>query len=49
MFQQVTNPIILGSVILGTYFSVLDIGDHTITLHCADYMLPTSLTHDPVH
>ena len=45
----ITNPIILGSDFLDTHFAVLDIGDCTITLHCADYMLTTSLTHDPVH
>ena len=45
----ITNPIILGSELLDTYFVVLDISDHTITLHCADYMLTTSLTHDPVY
>ena len=45
----ITNPIILGSDFLDTHFAVLDIGDSTITLHCTDYMLITSLTHDPVH
>ena len=42
----ITNPIILGSDFLNTHFTVLDIGDHTITLHCDDNMLTTSLTHD---
>ena len=45
----ITNPIILGSNSLYTHFAVLDIGDHTITLHCTNYMLTTSLTHDPVY
>ena len=45
----ITNPIILGSDFLDTYFVVLDISDCTITLQCADYMLTTSLTHNPVH
>ena len=45
----ITNPMVLGSDFLDTRFAVLDIGDSTITLHCADYMLNTSLTHDPVH
>ena len=45
----ITNPIILGSDFLDTYFAVLDIGDHTITLPYADYMLTTSLTHNPLH
>ena len=45
----ITNPIILGSDFLDTHFAVLDIGDCIITLHCADYMLTTSLTHDPVY
>ena len=45
----ITNPIILGSDFLDTHFAVLDIGHHTITLHCADYMLTTNLTCDPVY
>ena len=45
----ITNPIILGSDFLDTHFAVLDIGDCTITLRWADYMLTTSLTHDLVH
>ena len=45
----ITNPIILGSDFLGTHFAVLDIGNHTITLHCTDYMLTTSLTHGSIH
>ena len=45
----ITNPIILGSDFLDTYFAMLDIGDHTITLHCTDYTLTTSLTCDPVY
>ena len=45
----ITNPIVLGSDFLDIYFAVLDIGDCTITLHCADYILTTSLTYDPVH
>ena len=45
----IMNPIILGSDFLDTHFTVLDIGNCTITLHCTDYMLTTSLTHDPVH
>ena len=32
----ITNPIILGSDFLDTHFAVLDISDHTITLHCTD-------------
>ena len=48
-FQPITNPIILGSDFLDTYFAVLDINDCTITLCCTDYMLSTSLTCDPVH
>ena len=42
----ITNPIILGSGFMDTDFAVLDIGDHTITLHCTDYTLTTSLTCD---
>ena len=45
----IMNPIILGSYFLDTHFTVLDISDCTITLHCADYMLITSLTHNPVN
>ena len=45
----ITNPIILGSDFLDTHFAVLDIVDSTLTLHCTDYMLTTSLTHDSVH
>ena len=45
----ITNPIILGSDFLDTHFAVFNIGDHTITLCCTDYILTTSLTHDPVH
>ena len=45
----ITNPILLGSEFLDTHFAVLDISDHTITLCCTDFMLTTSLTHDPVH
>ena len=45
----ITNPIILGSDFLDTHFAVLDIRDSTITLCYTDYMLTTSLTHDPVH
>ena len=41
----ITNPIILGSDFLDIYFAVLDIGNCTITLHCADYTLTSSLTH----
>ena len=48
-FLPRTNPIILESDFLDTHFAVLDIGDGTITLHCADYTLTTSLTHDPIH
>ena len=48
-FLPITNPIILGSNFLDTYFAVLDIGNHTITLHCADYKLTTSLTYGPIH
>ena len=44
----IINPIILESDFLDTYFTVLNISDHTITLHRADYMLTTSLTHDPI-
>ena len=44
----ITNPIILGSDFLDTHFAVLDIDNHTITLCCADYMLTTSLTHNPL-
>ena len=35
-FLPITNPIILGSDFFDTHFAVLDIGDRTITLHCAD-------------
>ena len=45
----IMNTIILGSDFLDTYFAVLDIGNRTITLCYTDYMLTTSLTHDPVH
>ena len=45
----ITGTIILGSDLLEIYFAMLDIGDCTITLHCAFHMLTTSLTHDPVH
>ena len=45
----ITNPTILGSDFLDIYFSVLDISDHNITLHCTDYMITTSLTLDPIH
>ena len=45
----ISKPILLGSNFLETYFTVLDIGDHTITLHCANYMLTTSLTCNPVY
>ena len=45
----ITNPIILGSDFLDTHFTVLDLGDHIITLHYTDYMLTTSLTYDPVY
>ena len=44
-----TNPIILESDFLDIHFAVLDIGDCTITLYCADYILTTSLAHDPVY
>ena len=45
----ITNSNMLGNNFLDTHFAVLDISYHTITLHCADYMLNTSLTYDPVH
>ena len=45
----ITNPIILGSDFLDICFAVLDIGDNTITLHCTDYKLTTSLTCNSVH
>ena len=45
----ITNPIILGSDFLDTYFAIVDISDRTITLCCTDYMLTTSLTYDPVY
>ena len=45
----VASPIIMGSDFLDTHFAVLDIGDDTITLRCADYMLTTSLIHDFVY
>ena len=45
----ITNSIILGSDFLDTHFTVLDLGDCTITLCCADYTLTTSLSHDPVY
>ena len=45
----INNPTILESDFLDIHFAVLDIGNYTITLHCADCMLTTSLTHDPVH
>ena len=48
-FLLITNPIILGSDFLDTHLTVLDISDHASTLHCADYMLTTSLTCDPVY
>ena len=44
----ITNPIILGSDFLDTHIAVLDIGDHTITLCCTDYMLTTSLADSPI-
>ena len=44
-----TNPIILESDFLDIYFAVLDIINCTITLYCADYMLTTGLTHNPIH
>ena len=44
----ITNPIILGGDFLDTHFTVLDVGDCTINLYGTDYMLITSLTHDPV-
>ena len=44
----ITNPIILGSNFLDIHFAVLDISNCIITLYCADYMLTTSLTHDPI-
>ena len=44
-----TSLIILGSDFLDTYFVVLHISDSTITSHCTNYTLTTSLTHDPVH
>ena len=45
----ITNPIILGIDFLDTHFAVVNIGVCTITLGYADYMIPTSLNHDPVH
>ena len=48
-FLPITNHIILWSDFLDTYFAVLDIGDYTITLYCADYTLATNLTCDPLH
>ena len=45
----INNPTILGSDFLYRYFVVLDIGDYTTTLHCVDYMLATSLTHNPIY
>ena len=45
----ITNPIILGNDFLDIYFTVLDIGDHIIILHCADCMLSSSLTHNSAH
>ena len=45
----ITNPIILGSDCLDTQFVVLDMGNYTITLHCADYILITSLTCDAIN
>ena len=47
--MPITNPIMLGSDFLDTHFAVLDIGDSTITLYCADYMLTTNLTRDYVY
>ena len=38
-----TNPILLGSNFLDNHFVMLDIGHHTISLHCNDYMLTISL------
>ena len=46
---QITNAIILRSVFLNIYFAMLDVSDSIITLCCTDYMLTTSLTHDPIH
>ena len=45
----ITNPIILGSDFLEIHFSVLDIGDCTITLRSTNYMLTTSLTHYSIY
>ena len=45
----ITNPNILGSDSIDIHFAVLDICDHTITLHCTEYMLTASLTHDFIH
>ena len=42
----ITNPIILGNNFQDIYFVVLDISNHTMTLHCTAYMLTTSLTCD---
>ena len=45
----ITSPIILRSNFLNTFFTILDISNYTITLHCADYMLATSFTHDSIY
>ena len=45
----INNPIILVNDFLDIHFALLDIGDYTITLHCANYMLTTSLTHNSEH
>ena len=44
----ITNYILLGSDFLDTYLAMLDIGNHNIALHYADYMLTTSLTCNPI-
>ena len=49
LILPITKPITLGIDFLDAHFAVLDINYHTITLHCLDYMLTTSLTHDPVY
>ena len=48
-FLPITNLIIFWSDFLDKCFTVLNVGDCTITLHCTDYMLTTRLTGDPVY
>ena len=45
----ISNPVILESDFLDIHFAVLDIGDHTILMLYANYMLTTSLTQNLVY